>query len=122
LHWDIESGYADRLSKAHQHLRELDREIAQAQQSQTGLAKAKAAAALSYQGYDRALQEMQERMTYLLGKTEGLIAYQGQYMERRAISELMRRKQRLKQYRTKARFAMAESYDLALRAQSGKKK
>jgi hypothetical protein len=43
-------------------------------------------------------------------------------MERRAISELMRRKRRLQQYRTKARFAMAESYDLALRKQSGKKK
>lgn len=122
LHWDIESDYNDRLSRAHQHLRELDQEIARAQLSQTELTKAKAAAALSYQGYDRALQGLQERLTYLLGKTEGLIAHQGQYMERRAISELMRRKQRLQQYRTKARFAMAESYDLALRKQSGKKK
>jgi len=122
LRWDIESEYASRLSQAHQHLRELDQEIARAQLSQTELTKAKAAAALSYQGYDRALQELQERLTYLLGKTEGLLAHQGQYMERRAISELMRRKRRLQQYRTKARFAMAESYDLALRAQSGKKK
>ena len=41
-------------------------------------------------------------------------------MERRAIGELNRRKRRLQRYRTKARFALAESYDYALRSKKNK--
>jgi hypothetical protein len=120
LKWNIDTGYENRLSNAFTHLRELDKEIATAKQSETRLIKAKAEAALSYQGYDQALNQLQQRLVYLKDRTEGLIAHQGQFMERRAISELLRRKSRLQRYRTKARFAMAEAYDLAVRAQSKK--
>jgi len=120
LKWNIDTGYENRLSNAFTHLRELDKEISTAKQSETRLIKAKAEAALSYQGYDQALNQLQQRLVYLKDRTEGLIAHQGQFMERRAISELFHRKQRLLRYRTKARFAMAEAYDLAIRAQSRK--
>ena len=120
LKWNIEAGYENRLSSAFDHLRELDKEIGTAKQSETALIKAKAEAALSYQGYDQALDQLQQRLVYLKDRTEGLIAHQGQFMERRAISELLHRKSRLQRYRTKARFAMAEAYDLAVRAQSAK--
>lgn len=120
LKWNIDTGYENRLSNAFTHLRELDKEIATAQQSETKLIKAKAEAALSYQGYDKALAQLQQRLVYLKDRTAGLIAHQGQFMERRAVSELLRRKSRLQRYRTKARFAMAEAYDLAVRAQSRK--
>lgn len=120
LKWNIDTGYENRLSNAFTHLRELDKEIATAKQSETELIKAKAEAALSYQGYDQALAQLQQRLVYLKDRTEGLIAHQGQFMERRAVSELLRRKSRLQRYRTKARFAMAEAYDLAIRAQSRK--
>ncbi|MGW8248984.1 MAG: hypothetical protein ACWGOV_12845, partial [Acidiferrobacterales bacterium] len=120
LKWNIDTGYENRLSNAFTHLRELDKEIATAQQSETKLIKAKAEAALSYQGYDKVLAQLQQRLVYLKDRTAGLIAHQGQFMERRAVSELLRRKSRLQRYRTKARFAMAEAYDLAVRAQSRK--
>jgi len=120
LKWNIDTGYENRLSSAFDHLRELDKEIGIAKQSETGLIKAKAEAALSYQGYDQALDQLQQRLVYLKDQVEGLIAHQGQFMERRAVSELLHRKNRLQSYRTKARFAMAEAYDLAVRAQSAK--
>ena len=120
LKWNIDTGYENRLSTAFDHLRALDKEIDTAKQSETSLIKAKAEAALSYQGYDQALSQLQQRLVYLKDRTEGLIAHQGQFMERRAVSELLRRKSRLQRYRTKARFAMAEAYDLAVRAQSAK--
>jgi hypothetical protein len=120
LKWNIDTGFENRLSNAFTHLRELDKEIATAKKSETKLIKAKAEAALSYQGYDKALDQLQQRLVYLKDRTDGLIAHQGQFMERRAVSELLRRKSRLQRYRTKARFAMAEAYDLAIRAQSKK--
>ena len=120
LRWNIDTGYENRLSSAFTHLRELDKEIAAARQSEIQLVKAKAEAALTYQGYDQALNQLHQRLVYLKDRTEGLIAHQGQFMERRAVSELIRRKSRLLRYRTKARFAMAEAYDLAIRAQAKK--
>lgn len=122
LRWNIDTGYENRLSRAHQRLRELDKEITTTKQNELRLIKIKSEAALSYQGYDQALQQLQQRLQYLKDRTAGLIAHQGQFMERRAVSELLRRKQRLQRYRTKARFAMAESYDLAIRAQAAKGK
>ena len=90
--------------------------------TQAELARGKSEAALSYQGYDRALTDLKQRLDFLKIKIDGLKAYQGQYMERRAIGELRRRKDRLRRYRTKARFAMAESYDKALQNEKEKLK
>lgn len=120
LYWQINTKYEHRLSRAHQHLRQLDQTIANTRKTQTILARAKSEAALSYQGYDRALTDLQARLDYLKIKITGLKSHQGQYMERRAISELNRRKRRLQRYRTKARFALAESYDYAIRSQKNK--
>lgn len=117
LYWQINTEYENRLSLAHQHLRKLDKVLANTKKTQAMLTRAKSEAALSYQGYGRALTDLQQRLDYLKTKIAGLKAYQGQYMERRAIGELRRRKWRLQRYRTKARFALAESYDHALRRQ-----
>jgi len=117
IYWQINTEYENRLSLAHQHLRKLDKILVNTKKTQAMLLRAKSEAALSYQGYGRALTDLQQRLDYLKIKIAGLKAYQGQYMERRAIGELRRRKWRLQRYRTKARFALAESYDHALRRQ-----
>ncbi|MCG6976407.1 MAG: hypothetical protein LJE56_08390 [Acidiferrobacterales bacterium] len=122
LYWQVNTQYETRLSQAHQHLRQLDETIAMTRKTQAELARGKSEAALSYQGYDRALTDLKQRLDFLKIKIDGLKAYQGQYMERRAIGELRRRKDRLRRYRTKARFAMAESYDKALQNEKEKLK
>jgi len=120
LYWQINTDYENRLSSAYQNLRQLDKAYKTTRITQTKLARDKGEAALSYQGYGRALTGLQERLNYLKVKIAGLKSYQGQYMERRSVSELRRRKWRLQRYRTRARFALAESYDLALRRQKEK--
>jgi predicted negative regulator of RcsB-dependent stress response len=115
LDYRIAAAYDTRLSTTFVHLRELEQSLKQAGDSRRNLARERAEAALSYQGYDKVLQDLQQRLQYLKTKLDGLIAYQGQYMERAAITELEWRKSRLKRYRTKARFALAESYDRASR-------
>lgn len=120
LYWQINTEYENRLSSAHQHLRQLDKQLVNTRKTQVDLVRLKSEAALSYQGYDRALSDLQQRLDYLKIKIAGLKSHQGQYMERRAVSELRRRKWRLQRYRTRARFALAESYDLALQRQKEK--
>lgn len=121
LHWRLNTEYDNRLSRAHQHARELEQAIEQARRNQRILAQRKSEAVLSYQGYAKAIQDLHSRLQYLKTKLAGITAHQGKYMERRAIAELSRRKQRLRRYRNKARFAMAESYDRALRNNPEKK-
>lgn len=120
VNWQISTQYENRLSLVHQNLRQLDREYQKTIKTLSRLARSKSEAALSYQGYDQAMKNYQQRLNYLKIKIAGLKSHQGQYMERRAISELRRRKVRLQRYRTRARFALAESYDLALRRQKEK--
>lgn len=120
LYWQINTKYENRLSMAHRHLRQLDQAIENTRKSQAMLARTQSGAALSYKGYDRALTDLKARLDYLKIKITGLKSHQGQYMERRAISELRHRKRRMQRYRTKARFALAESYDRALHRQKKK--
>jgi hypothetical protein len=48
------------------------------------------------------------------------MARQGRMLETLAINELDRRRKRLEEYQVKARFALAESYDRATKAQEKK--
>jgi hypothetical protein len=120
--WRVHTEYENRLSLAHAHLKELDAALVTTRANQVALQRQRAEAALGYQGYDRALQDLHQRLQYLKTRIEGVMAHQGQYMERRAVTELQARKRRLGRYRTKARFALAESYDLAMRAAEEAKK
>jgi len=51
-------------------------------------------------------------------KVEQLMARQGHLLERVAIRELETRRKRLEHYHDQARYALADSYDRAARAQS----
>jgi hypothetical protein len=51
-------------------------------------------------------------------KVGGLMARQGHMLETMAVNELTMRRDRLAEFQIKARFAMADSYDRATRAQT----
>ena len=51
-------------------------------------------------------------------EVDRLMARQGHVLERVAIEELIARRGRLENYRDKARFALADSYDRATQAQA----
>ena len=46
------------------------------------------------------------------------MARQGNMLETMAVNELTRRRERLSEFQIKARFAMADSYDRAIRTQT----
>lgn len=119
LHWDIVTGYDQRLAEAWQHLRELDTHVASLQKILASYVRTRQAATQSYQGYDARLGQARQRMREARAKVAALMARQGGQIEMLALQELDQRRRRLENYQVQARFAMAESYDRALKAQQG---
>jgi len=54
-------------------------------------------------------------------KVKTLMARQGHMLEMMAVNELSKRRERLEEFQVKARFALADSYDRATRAESQKR-
>jgi hypothetical protein len=117
IHWDIHTGYDQRLTEAYQHLRELDTDVARLKTIYASYVRTRQAATQSYQGYDRQIAQERTRIREARERVTSLMAGQGRVLETMAINELEQRRNRLEQYQVQARFAMAESYDRAIKAQ-----
>ena len=76
------------------------------------------AATQSYEGYDEVIRIKRHQVGKALNKVDELMARQGNMLETMAVSELTARLERLVDFQTKARFAMADSYDRATRDQA----
>jgi hypothetical protein len=118
LYWNIYTEYDRRFTDAYKHLRDLNREVDMLKRQYTAFVRTRQAATQSYEGYDEVIR----RERFLIGKAREkvgeLMARQGNMLETMAVNELTARRQRLAEFQIKARFAMADSYDRATRAQA----
>jgi hypothetical protein len=73
----------------------------------------------SYAGYDRPIRHLRERVGEALERVDTLLARQGHVIEAVAIDELTTRRQRLEAYQVQARYAVADSYDRAMKERAG---
>jgi hypothetical protein len=84
----------------------------------TPFVRTRHAATQSYEGYEDVIR----RQRFLIGearlKVGELMARQGHMLETMAVNELTTRRERLAEFQIKARFALADSYDRATRAQT----
>lgn len=115
--WDVLTGYDQRLTDAWKHLRQLDADVARLKTIYAGFVRTRQAATQSYQGYDAKIRESRIRSRDAEGKVVDLMKRQGRMLEVMALNELEQRRTRLEDYQVQARFAMAESYDRAIKAQ-----
>lgn len=118
LAWTLETEYHDRLTKFDQNLRGLDAAMAVLQQQYDQYVRARQAATHSYMGYETPISRLRARVSESVQKVDLLMARQGRLLEVVAINELIARRGRLENYRDKARFALADSYDRATQAQA----
>jgi hypothetical protein len=81
--------------------------------------RARQAATHSYMGYDVPISRLRRRVNDALQKITLVMARQGRLLEMVAITELGVRRDRIEAYRNQARYAVADSYDRATRAQAG---
>ncbi len=118
LTWTLETEYHARLAVFDQNLRSLDTAMATAQAEYDEFVRSRQAATHSYTGYEKPVSRLRQKVRSAIDRVDTLMARQGRQLELVAIDELIARRQRLKNYGDKARFALADSYDRATQAQA----
>lgn len=119
LTWQLRTGYHERLTAAFEHMEALAGDVAQMTARYDSFVRARQAATHSYLGYGDSLAVLRRRVGEALQKIRVVQARQGRVLELVAINELGLRRDRLQAYQAKARYAVADSYDRATRAQAG---
>ena len=117
LLWRVRSEYDQRLTDAYNNLISLDKIITQLKITHNSFIRTRQAATQSYEGYTIPIRQLRTRLFAAQRKLKGVMAKQGRTIETMAINELDNRRKRLEEYQIKARFALAESYDRATKAQ-----
>jgi tetratricopeptide (TPR) repeat protein len=117
LTWSMETQYHQRLTDAHEHLRELNRHVDALTAQYDAFVRARQAATHSYVGYEIPIADLRARVEDGLERLGVLMVQQGQTLETVAVEELLVRRERLVAYQNQARFALADSYDRAAKAQ-----
>jgi TolA-binding protein len=118
LIWTLETEFHARLTEFDTHLRALDAAMAELDDRYKAYVRSRQAATHSYAGYRKPVNRLRVRAAEAIADIDRLMARQGQLLETVAIDELVARRGRLQEYRDKARFALADSYDRATQAQA----
>lgn len=119
LTWRLEIEYHERLTTAHEHLTELNANVDTLTRQYESFVRTRQAANHSHVGYDTQIDRLRQRVADAQTRVDSLMARQGHMIETVAINQLNARRERLVDQQTQARFAVADSYDRAARAQSG---
>ena len=119
LTWRLETEYHERLTAAHVHLNELNAHVDALTRQYDAFVRTRQAATHSYVGYDVQIGRLRERVSDALQRVDILMARQGHMIETVAINRLNARRERLVAQQTRARYAVADSYDRASRATFG---
>jgi hypothetical protein len=118
LTWNVETQYHQRLTEAHDHLRELNQDMETLTAQYDAFVRVRQAATHSYVGYEIPINRLRMRVGETLERMKLLMAQQGNVLESVAVNELTVRRERLAAYQNQARFAFADSYDRAAKAQA----
>ena len=121
LLWNIYTEYDERFTETYKHLHDLNHEIEQLKKQYTAFVRTRQAATQSFQGYGDPIRRQRHLIREAHKKVGELMARQGHMLEIMAVNELSKRRDRLTEFQIKARFAMADSYDRATRAQTQKR-
>ena len=118
LMYRLDTEYHERLSHFHTNLATLDDAMATAQAEYDAYVRSRQAATHSFEGYRDPVRLLRTRVAESIDRVDRLMKRQGRLLEIVAIDELMARRTRLEDYRDKARYALADSYDRATQAQA----
>jgi hypothetical protein len=118
LTWALQTEYHERLDVFAEHLEELAAAVDVLNAQYESFVRSRQAAVHSYEGYDTPLTRLRRRVGDALGRVNLLMARQGHVLEVVAIDELIARRDRLEAYQDQARYALADSYDRATKAQA----
>jgi hypothetical protein len=119
LGWELSSQWPDRLWQAKKALRDADRGLEEARAREQRLARAQREEPQRFAAFAKRIDALEAQIDALLPRVAALTSEQQRQVQGIAVAELARQQDRLAQYQTQARFALAQLYDRAnLSAQS----
>jgi hypothetical protein len=119
LGWELSSQWPDRLWQAKKALRDADRGLEEARSREERLARAQREEPQRFAEFAKRIDALEAQIDALLPRVAALTSEQQRQVQGIAVAELARQQERLAQYQTQARFALAQLYDRAnLSAQS----
>jgi hypothetical protein len=119
LTWRLETEYHERLTAAHEHLIELNVHVETLTRQYESFVRNRQAAMHSYVGYDTGIKRLRTAAGDAMQRIDIVMARQGHLLETVAINQLKARREHLVTQQTQARYAVADSYDRAARADIG---
>ena len=120
LVWNIYTEYDRRLTDAYKDLHDLNEVVDRLKKQYNAFVRTRQAATQSYEGYEDVIRRQRILIAAAREKVMVLTARQGNMLETMAVNELTKRRERLEQFQITARFAIADSYDRATKAQNQK--
>jgi len=120
LLWKIRTDYDTRLTETYSNLHALDQDIEELRNRYNDFVRVRQAATQSFQGYNETIRLQRMRIAAALTRAQHIQTRQGRVLEDMAVDELTSRREHLLELQVKARFAMADSYDRAVRAEAEK--
>lgn len=113
LAWQLAQDYPARLWNAQKSLRDADAGLAQAEQREAALAAAQREEPLRFERFAKRIDALEAQLGGLIPRVAALTQEQQDAVQGIAVAELARAQQRLAEYQTQARFALAQLYDRA---------
>jgi hypothetical protein len=113
LTWELTEAFPQRLWEARKALRDIDAGLEQARQYDTALARAQRDEPARHAAFAQRIAGLRERLQALLPRVAALSREQQHEVQELAVAALVRQKERLADYITQARFAVAQLYDRA---------
>jgi hypothetical protein len=113
LLWDLDRDFPARLWQTTRSLRDLDREIREAQRRRYRVESFRDEWPETFAVLSARIAELTPRVVDLRTLADITLARQGRFLEDVAVTELTGQRERLESYRGEARFALAAIYDLA---------
>lgn len=111
LLWRESQDYKARLWNVRKHLRQLDTQIARAEQGRASIAAAQREAPHGFEGFDQRIAGHRRQIAALQARLGDALGHQEAYLQRLVLAELQRRSARLDEYLAQARYGLARVYD-----------
>jgi Tetratricopeptide repeat len=119
LLWQQSDQFAVRLWNARKGMQELQRNLAQAQQRDAALAVAQRDEPARLDAFASRIDALSARLDTMVPRVVALTQEQQVAVQELAVADLLRQKERLAEYGTQARFAVAQIYDRASLSREG---
>jgi hypothetical protein len=120
LAWELSSQWPDRLWQAKKALRDGDRGLEEAQAREARLAKAQREEPQRFERFAKRIDALEAQINLLIPRVASVTKEQQDAVQNIAVAELSGAQQRLAEYQTQARFALAQLVDRASLATNAK--